>query len=504
MREKQQGLFIGIVLTLICFCAIGATVYKTLVGTGSPVNNSIVVWDGVNGNKVRYSAITINSSNDISGVNILNVGSFVLSTPVTQPYGGTGGTNPETAQVALMLRPGLDIQTQNSSLQMIATIPLASGNFIYYDGSNLTNIASTATGRSLLNAANATTALGVVGGVAKAGDTMSGNLFGPYVAYSSTMTNDSNAGLYLTAKAIAEKIESMIVGAFISSIDPTDLEVDETGKLSITNTVGTGRLVKESTLGGTNGSFSSLTDVALSNPYAGQLPIFRDETNLVNGSLMDTMHSEENVYVPILGSSTTALQPFGATALNGGANGVVAAFNGRIGVWFGNSASSGALWSGTTLWLGSSSSPMGLTNRYKFDCEFLMANTNGVNVRLGFFDVNSTNLPTDALHLTITNFTAYLEAGAGGTFTLGTVPYNLDTNIWYRLIIKGTNQTAVANLYTNNVSAWADTVTGANVPTAAASQYLSAGASTYITSDASTNKSLIFVNQIGLNYSNGF
>lgn len=164
MKEKQQGILIGIILTTMIFCAMGATVYKSLVGTGSPVNNSVVVWDGVGGNRVRYSGIIINATNDISGVNILRVGQFAPDSPLLKIYGGTGGTNNETIQASLGLVPGLDIQAYSISLLQIATIGVSSGDFLYFDGSNITNFGSTSYGRALLNAASVAaqrTALGV-------------------------------------------------------------------------------------------------------------------------------------------------------------------------------------------------------------------------------------------------------------------------------------------------------------------------------------------------------
>lgn len=500
MKTQKYSFSLGVVLASILFLTLGATVYKTIVGTGSPLNNSIVVWDGINGNKVRYSGITINSTNDISGVNILNVGALVPSGPITQPYGGTGGTNPETAQIALMLRPGLDIQIQNYSLQMIATIPLSSGNLFYYDGSNITNLASTATGRTLLNSLNAAAALSTVGGVAKSGDTMGGNLFGPYVVYDPAMTNNANSNLYLTARAVAEKIESLVVGAFISSVDSVDLQV-AAGNLSITNVVGTGRIVKESTLGGTNAALSALTDVIISNPYAGQLLQYNG-TKWVNKSLLDIMHSEEVAYTSFLGVGTAPV-PFTSSSINSGSSGSAATFMGRMGLWQVSSAAFNQ-WSGNALRLGGASSATALTNTYLFDCEFLLTETNAVEARVGYMDGSSTNASVDALQLSITNNTAYFHASAGSVKTLGTTPYTVETNIWYRLIITGTNDTAIANLYTNNISAWNDTITGTNVPSAAASQLLSAGSLVYCTGAVSTNKILMFINQMGLRYPNGY
>ena len=62
MKEQKQSFLLGVILASILFFGIGATVYKTIVGTGSPADNSIVVWDGVGGNRIKNTLLSISAA----------------------------------------------------------------------------------------------------------------------------------------------------------------------------------------------------------------------------------------------------------------------------------------------------------------------------------------------------------------------------------------------------------------------------------------------------------
>jgi len=70
---------------------------------------------------------------------------FTPSSPIGVASGGTGATNAASA------RTNLGAQAESARLQDIADISYSSGDLIYYNGSALARLASTALGRSLVN-----------------------------------------------------------------------------------------------------------------------------------------------------------------------------------------------------------------------------------------------------------------------------------------------------------------------------------------------------------------
>lgn len=507
MNDKNNGILIGLVLSMLLLFGLGATVYKSIVGTGSTTDGSIALWDGVNGNKIKASTISINSTGDMSGLNILSVETFsITGTPLSKQNGGTEGTNNATIQASLGLVPGLDIQPFSSYLLQMVTIVPSAGNFIYYDGVNYTNFASTTYGRNLLAGASYAAQLALLSGVDKTGDTMSGALKVPYIAYTSAMTNNSSTNIVPTWRAIAEKIESLIIGAFISSVD-TNFTVTGGGELQLNTSavVGIGRIVKESTLGGTNGALSALTDVTITSPTRGQNLTY-DGSKWVNGSggtTYDNANLTEEIFSPFLGSSAaTAAAPFTSAAINSGAGNQSGFYNGRVGVWNVQTAGSAALWNGAVVHSGIAS--ITLSNVYEFQAEFSIPATNGTVHRIGFSDSITTNVPTDALYLSITNGIAVADARGGNESIISGTTFTINTNLWYKLIIRGTNQSAAFTVKTNGVDAWTESLTVTNIPTGTG-MTLGANASAFITGPAHTNLTVIFyLNQMGVRIPNGY
>jgi hypothetical protein len=503
---NKSSFWTGIIIAFTLVFGVAATYNKNVLAPESITSNTIPVWEGGTSVRLKLTPISVNSTGDVSGINRLVIGTFIPSTPITQAQGGTGGTNVATAQEALMLIPGTDIQIENFLLDDISALSLSSGDMLWFDGSNITNLASTTYGRNLLTAASYAAQLTLLGGVSKSGDTMVGALNVPYIPYSTTYTNNSNSNNIPTWKAIVEKIEALTIGAFISSID-TDFDV-LLGKLYITNTVGSGRVVRESTLGGTNGSLSSLTDVNpdITNALAGEVLTKIGSTwshGFAGG--MNSMHQYEEIYTPITVAS--GIVPFTTTAINSGTALYSSAFAGRMSVYGFGSPTTVNLYSGALMSVATSSALI-LTNDYKFDCEFALNNISGCVSKLGYMNriaaSQFTNAQNNCLLITITNNTLYAESSSAGNFQLGSTPFTVNTNTWYRVLIEGTNDIVAFSILTNNVLAWSDTLTGTTVPSGDTSLTLTAGAGTFATSTASTNIYTLYINQIGFRYTNGF
>lgn len=100
-----------------------------------------------------FGGATVVSNLTVPGT--LSAAAFSTATPLGFVSGGHGGTNVLTAQQNLSLVPDEDVQVFSARLKQIATVSWASGDVPYFDGSNLTNLVTTAAGRTLLTAANA-------------------------------------------------------------------------------------------------------------------------------------------------------------------------------------------------------------------------------------------------------------------------------------------------------------------------------------------------------------
>lgn len=506
MKERQQGILIGIILSTMIFCALGATVYRTIVGTGSPTANSIVVWDGVNGNRVKYSGITISTNNDVSGVNILSVGSFTPDSPLAKIYGGTGASNNAGIQASLGLVPGLDIQAFDVSLLQLATLGVSSGDFLYYDGNNITNFGSTIYGRAVLAASSYANALSTIGGVALAGDTMTGPLLVPYIQYNANLTN-AGSNYVLNARGIAEKIEQMSIGStFFSAVSSDFTNAAGTLQFAPEATSGTGKILRE-TAAGTNQQFSGLSDVEVTSPVTGQIPVYDGTTsNWVNGisSRMDISEYWIEIFTGIFGSVSqiaTALDQFSVSSLNNGVSAMAATYAGRNGVVTMATQNATNHYTGVSVSFAAGTTVLNPTNTIQFKADIILIATNEMFARIGFTDQMNSNTPTDTLHIAITNGLAVGEACQGGfaNRTQTATSFQCVSNVWYNFKVFMTNSIAWFRIYTNRTQlAWEDSVSS-NVP--GTGQLLGPTALTEGTGPTSTNLLLMGVDTIGFRYS---
>jgi hypothetical protein len=415
--------------------------------------------------------------------------------------GGLGVTNAADARTVLGLVIGTDVQAYDADLLRIASVAWASGDFVYRDGTGLTNFVSTSTGRDLLSAANAAAGRSTLQTVNIAGDTFTGPVLVPYFAYNANLTN-AGSNYVLTARAIAEKIEALSIGGFIASVD-TNFDVVGS-QLRLTNTVGTGRLVMETAVG-TNAAFSSLTDVSVASRDRGEQAWY-DGTNWKNMPLASPLANAEEweeAYNAFNGS--TAVNPFAAANVNNGSTGTTGNGMGRQGLAKAQTRLSAVdLYTGGVIAGGATTAF--LTNRFISKIEFVPTFTNGVTHYVGYSDglnqAGLTNAPTDSLMLTITNGTMRFVASQGGSSTVASTTFVVPTNTWLFAVIEGTNQIAVCKVYTNRVLAFSESINSANVPNGIGA-LLGFGFGAYGTTSASTNGvDLMFVNQMGYRWQN--
>ena len=120
-------------------------------GTGSG-NASTNVAQGWSALQV-FDDVTVLGDMTVPGT--LSAAAFSTATPLGFASGGHGATNAAGARTNLGLAIGYDVQAWSAYLQQLATVGWASGAVPYFDGSNLTNLDTTAAGRTLMIAANA-------------------------------------------------------------------------------------------------------------------------------------------------------------------------------------------------------------------------------------------------------------------------------------------------------------------------------------------------------------
>jgi hypothetical protein len=120
-------------------------------GTGSG-NASTNVAQGWSALQV-FDDVTVLGDMTVPGT--LSAAAFSTATPLGFASGGHGATDAAGARTNLGLVIGYDVQAHDANLAQLATVSWASGDVPYFDGSNMTNLATTAAGRTLLAAANA-------------------------------------------------------------------------------------------------------------------------------------------------------------------------------------------------------------------------------------------------------------------------------------------------------------------------------------------------------------
>lgn len=162
--------------------------------------------------------------------------------------GGHGGSNAAQARVNLGVVPDSDVQAFRIGLLQLAIALASDGDMPYRTSAGIiSNLTSTAAGRTLLSAVNAAAQRSAMGAAAIAGDTFTGPVLGPYIPIAANQTNVGSNYL-ATVRGVAEVEARLSVGAFISSVD-TNLDVVG-GQLRVSNfTSGaTGPLVRKSQL----------------------------------------------------------------------------------------------------------------------------------------------------------------------------------------------------------------------------------------------------------------
>lgn len=218
---------------------IGGQQFTNLAGIGlTNDNGTLKVIGGLGGGDAYLAADQIfTGTNQFLGpltlISDLYANSIVLASPGPISAGFTGAGTAEGARSNLALIYDVNVQAFRLPLLQLAVALAASGDVPYRNAAGIiTNITSTAAGRQLLTAALASDQLGYLGALAKAGDTATGPIFVPYVPYSANWTNLTSNGVP-TWRSVAEKIEALSIGAYISSVD-TNFEVVG-GQLRVTN-----------------------------------------------------------------------------------------------------------------------------------------------------------------------------------------------------------------------------------------------------------------------------
>jgi len=205
-----------------------------------------------NGLWIFNGAVNLNGTTTVADLNI-NAVSYSGVWPLIN--GGTGATTASDARTALGLAKDVDVQTFRLPLLQIYLALAADGDMPYRNASGIiTNLTSTSAGRALLTAINAAAQRSTMGVPNIAGDTFTGPLLVPYIPYNSNQTN-VGSNYVVTARAVAEKIEALSIGGFISSVT-TNFRVSG-GQLEITN-------VKS----GSTGQFVRMSDLDAFSPTA--------------------------------------------------------------------------------------------------------------------------------------------------------------------------------------------------------------------------------------------
>ena len=422
--------------------------------------------------------------------------------------GAPGGTNASQTRTILGLEPDIDVQAFRLPLLQLYVALGADGDMPYRNASGIvTNVTSTSAGRTLLAAASAAAQRAAMGVPDIAGDTFTGAIKVPYEAYSSGWTNNTKTNEVPTKRAIAEKIEALSVGGYISSVS-TDFEVAGS-QLGVTNTLGTGRLVRESATGAAT-AFNSLSDVSVASRDRGEQAWF-DGTNWKNMPLASpagNIEEWEDAYTSCATSTTQT--PFTASAVNTGSSSINPTLWFRQGVYAPTTRLTAVdLFTGS-VFAGSATSTW-LTNRYIGKIEFVPSFTNATVMIAGYSDrlnqAGLTNAPTDELAVTITNgVMRFVACTASAGVSVASTTYTPATNLWHLLVIQGTNQVATAKVFTNSPTglavAWQEAINSANVPNGT-SALLGFGFGAYGTGSASTNGTAIaLVNQMGYRWQN--
>lgn len=475
------------------------------VGAGSTGNadtNSPNAWSGL---QTFNGGIDANGGTNLLGV--IHVTGIESDTPLSQSIGATGGTNPESARVALGLQPDVDVQTYRLALKQLALAILASGDMPYVNASGVvTNTPSTSFGRGLLNGADAAAVRALIGAVYGAGDTMTGHLKLPTYAYdAATWTNGSRTNEAATRVDVATKIEQLAIGgSFFSSVSSDFTNAAGQLQFAPEATAGTGKLLRE-TAAGTNTQLAGLTDVTISTPLRGQSLVY-DGTKWGNGiaSALDASDYWIEHFTPIISGAaglTEARVPFTTSQLNSGVVTMNATYAGRNGVITFSGQAATNQFTGGSIGYTTGQAVLNPTNVLQYKADIILVLTNDLWGRIGYTDQANTNDPTDALMFTTTNGVVFGMACQGGfaNRTQTSTSFIASSNVWYSFRIFMTNSTAWFRIYTNQTQlAWQESITS-NVP--GSGQYFGPWAMAECGGAGSTNKILMGVDTFGHRFS---
>ena len=152
-KQVTTNMVPGLVADILAAAAAGGGGDVTLAGT-----NAFTGPNSFAGTTTFNGAANLNGTTTISNLTVpgtLTATSFSIGTPLGVASGGTGAGSAAAARTNLGLVIGYDVQAYDANLAQLATVSWSSGDVPYFDGSNLTNLATTAAGRTLLAAANA-------------------------------------------------------------------------------------------------------------------------------------------------------------------------------------------------------------------------------------------------------------------------------------------------------------------------------------------------------------
>ena len=233
---------------------IGGQIFTNLAGIGLTNDQGVLkVIGGLGGGDAYLAANQIfTGTNQFAGplalVADLYANSLTLATPGPISSGFTGAGTAAGARANLDVEPDVDVQAFRLPLLQLYVALAADGDMPYRNASGVvTNVTSTAAGRALLAAALASDQLTLIGALAKAGDTATGPIYVPYVAYNANWTNATSNGIP-TWRAIAEKIEALSIGAYVSSVDTNHEVVGGQLRLANLEPGASGTLVRKSQL----------------------------------------------------------------------------------------------------------------------------------------------------------------------------------------------------------------------------------------------------------------
>ncbi len=452
--------------------------------------------------------VSLNGTTDVA---TLNAATVIYAGIWPLANGGVGANTYLEARTNLQVVPDVHVMGFKLKLLQIDTALSGTGHVPRRVSSGIiTNMTVDDAALALLAATTAAGQRSAIGAAGLAGDTFSGPVLVPYMPYNANHTN-TGSNYVMTARAIAEKIEQITTGStFFTGVNATNF-TNNAGVLDFAPnaTLGTGKLLRESAAGSTP-ALSGMSDVEVPQPGGG--PGSGDILGWVGGSSKwgnipnsKVLGNESwcEIFSEFAGNgSAQAIDPFGSANINNGSVTSGAIIGGRIGTSrLLSRLSSVDQWSGGNI--GLSGTQFIPTNTVQWRHEFILLFTNQVTVFAGMYDDLTTNAPTDAIMLTVTNQVACFVAYAGGSKVVSPTTISLQTNTWYTALGTFTNGTiATLKLFTNRTSlAWSESLSS-GLPYGEANA-LGFGIRANSTGPASTNGvEMVAVDRMGVRWTN--